>query len=251
MNFHLLTIFPDILQSYTDKGMIRIAQEKKLIEIKYHDLRDFAVDKHGTVDDRPFGGGVGQVFMVEPIVKTLDKIINPSILAKLSQALSSTTLSRTFLTAGALAKAVVRNRDKHNRKIILLSAKGKKWTQSLAREYATLDEVVFICPRYEGVDERVKEFIDEEISLGDFVLTGGELGAAVIMDSITRLIPGVLGKEESFLDESHSTEGYLEYPQYTRPEVFTYEGKEYKVPDVLLSGHHAQIKDWRDQHSTK
>jgi len=227
MNFHLLTIFPDMLESYTSKGMMRIAQEKKLITIKYHDLRDKAVDKHGTVDDRPFGGGVGQVFMVEPIVKTLEKISFHSFLSKI------------------LPKKNI------NRKIVLLSAKGRTWNQQMAKEYSKLDEVIFVCPRYEGVDERVKEFIDEEIAIGDYVLTGGDLGALVIMDSVTRLIPGVLGKEESFQDESHSTEGYLEYPQYTRPEIFNYKGKEYQVPEILLSGHHANINKWRQDHSRK
>jgi len=204
-----------MLKSYTDKGMLRIAQEKKLINIKYHDLRAQAVDKHGTVDSPPFGGGVGQVFRVEPIVKTLAKI-----------------------------------RRKKNSKIVLLSAKGKTWNQSLAKKYSKLDQIIFVCPRYEGVDERVKQFIDDEISIGDYVLTGGDLGALVIMDSISRLIPGVLGKEQSFIDESHSTTGYLEYPQYTRPEIFKYKKKQYKVPEILLSGHHAEIEKWRKHQSS-
>jgi tRNA (guanine37-N1)-methyltransferase len=212
MRFDLLTIFPEIFDSYITKGMIRVAREKKKIDFKIHFLRDHAVDRHGTVDDRPFGGGPGQVFRIEPIVKTLNKI-----------------------------------RRKKKSKIILLSAKGKKWNQEMAREYAKLDQLIFICPRYEGVDERVKNFIDEEISIGDYILTGGELGALVIIDSVTRLIPGVLGKEESLDEESHSTPGYLEYPHYTRPEVFKYKKKTYGVPEILLSGHHAKIKEWRDK----
>lgn len=214
MQYHVLTIFPDILDSYINKGMLRIAQEKKIINFKFHDLRDQAVDKHGTVDDRPFGGGVGQVFMIEPIVRTLNKI-----------------------------------KRKKNSKIILLSAKGKKWDQQTAQKFSKLDQLIFICPRYEGVDERVKDFIDEEISIGNYVLTGGELGALVIIDSVTRLIPGVLGKQESYLEDSHSIPGYLEFPQYTRPEIFKYKKKQYPVPEILLSGHHAKIEKWRKEKS--
>ena len=130
-------------------------------------------------------------------------------------------------------------------KIVLLSAKGKKWNQQLAKKYSKLDNVIFICGRYEGVDERVKKFIDDEISIGDFVLTGGELGAAVIIDSITRLLPGVLGNENSAQDESHSEPGVLEYPQYTKPSVFEIDGKKMRVPKVLLSGNHKEIDKWR------
>ncbi|HTW96258.1 MAG TPA: tRNA (guanosine(37)-N1)-methyltransferase TrmD, partial [Candidatus Methylomirabilis sp.] len=136
-------------------------------------------------------------------------------------------------------------------KIILLSAKGKKWTQKKAREYSKFDNIIFICGRYEGVDERVTNFIDEEISIGDYVLTGGELGAAVMIDSITRLLPGVLGNAESAVSESHSTEGVLEYPQYTRPEVLTINKKRYTIPKVLLSGNHEQISKWKINNSTK
>src|SRR3989339_1895099 len=187
MKFEILTIFPEILDSYIEKGMIRIAQEKKIVSFKMHNLRDYAVDNHGTVDDRPYGGGPGQVMMVEPIYKALKKI-----------------------------------RRAKKSKIILLSAKGKTWNQQMAQKFSKLDQLIFICPRYEGHDERILEFVDEEISIGNYVLTGGELGAAVIIDSVTRLIPGVLGKIESLDEESHSTPGYLEYPQYSRPEVFTY-----------------------------
>jgi tRNA (guanine37-N1)-methyltransferase len=218
MNYHFLTIFPDIFDSYINKGMLRVAQAKKLVKFKTHFLRDEAVDNHGTVDDKPFGGGPGQVFRVEPIYNTLKKI----------------------------------KRTKKS-KVILLSAKGKKWNQQLAQKFSKLDQLIFVCPRYEGVDERVKKFIDEEISIGEYVLTGGELGAMVIVDSVTRLIPGVLGKQESLNEESHSTPGYLEYPQYTRPEIFSYkknkQTKNLRVPKVLLSGHHKNIQAWREEHS--
>jgi len=237
MRFDILTIFPEIFDSYISKGMIRIAQEKKIVNFKMHSLRDYAVDNHGTVDDRPYGGGPGQVMMVEPVYKALKKI-----------------------------------RKAKKSKVILLSAKGKTWDQQLAQKYSKLDQVIFICPRYEGHDERITQFIDEEISIGNYILTGGELGAAVIFDSITRLIPGVLGKIESLDEESHSTPGYLEYPQYSRPEIFTYKKKsphykvcplnagqakkqkmivkKLKVPEVLLSGHHKNIVSWRKENSS-
>jgi len=214
MQFDIITIFPDIFDSYINKGMIRLAQEKKKVKFKFHDLREYAVDKYGTIDDRPFGGGAGQVFMIEPLTKALKKI-----------------------------------RKKKNSKVILLSAKGKVWSQSKAQSFSKLDQIIFICPRYEGVDERIKEFIDEEISIGEFILTGGELGALTIIDSVTRLLPGVLGGSDSLLEESHSTKGYLEYPQYTRPEIFKYKSKKMAVPKVLLSGHHANINEWRKKHS--
>jgi tRNA (guanine37-N1)-methyltransferase len=175
------------------------------------------VDKHGTVDDRPYGGGPGQILMVEPVLKALKKIQSSKV--------------------------------KCQSKIILLSAKGKKWTQQTAQKFSKLDEIIFICPRYEGHDERIKKLIDEEISIGDYVLTGGELGAMVIMDSITRLLPDVLGEPESLKEESHSTPGYLEYPQYSRPEVVKIKNRNARVPKILLSGHHEKIRAWRTQKS--
>lgn len=174
------------------------------------------MDKHGTVDDKPYGGGPGMVMMIEPIYKTLKKI-----------------------------------KRKKNSKVVLLSARGKTWTQQRAQKYEKLDQLILICGHYEGVDERIKNFIDDEISIGDYVLTGGELGAMVLIDSISRLIPGVLGKEESLKEESHYKKGYLEYPQYTRPEVFKAGKKNYQVPEMLLSGHHAKIKEWREKQSKK
>jgi len=236
MRFDIITIFPDILDSYTSKGMLRIAQEKKLIEIKAHDLRKFAVNDYGQVDDRPYGGGPGQVLMVEPVYKALRTVCKGTTKHKNIEA--------------------KKRKDKKN-KIILLSARGKTWNQGMAREFAKLDRIIFICPRYEGHDERIRKFVDEEVSIGDYVLTGGELGAAVIIDSVTRLIPGVLGKAESLKTESHSTPGYREYPQYTRPEIFSYSKTSktskkkkvvLKVPKVLLSGHHKKIEEWRREH---
>jgi len=234
MNFQIITIFPEMLDSYFNEGMIRRAIGKKIIKIKAHNLRDWTSDKHRSVDDSPYGGGAGMVMKAEPIFKALKAL-------EVRSKKSEVRKEKTRLRQGFGGRG---------RKIILLSAKGKKWTQAMARKYAKLDEVIFICGRYEGVDERVTNFIDEEISIGDYVLTGGELGAAVIIDSITRLLPGVLGNAESAVAESHSTEGVLEYPQYTRPEVLTINKKHYKVPAVLLSGDHVKIKKWREDRRT-
>lgn len=217
MLFNIITIFPEILDSYLNEGMIKRAIGKKIVRIKTHNLRDWTNDKHRSVDDSPYGGGAGMIMKAEPIYKALKQL----------------------KIKGRVKKA----------KIVLLSAKGKKWTQKMAREYSKLDEIIFVCGRYEGVDERVLNFVDEEISIGDYVLTGGELGAAVMIDSITRLLPGVLGNAESAISESHSEEGVLEYPQYTRPEVLKIGKKKYKVPEVLLSGDHKKIAEWRSKRS--
>jgi tRNA (guanine37-N1)-methyltransferase len=223
MKFDIITIFPKIFDSYFGESIIKRAQEKSLIEITTHDLRDWTNDNHKTVDDTPYGGGAGMVMKIEPLVKALKDINFKGPVDKIKNLFG-------------LQKKI---------KVVLLSAKGKTWTQAMARDYSKLDKVIFICGRYEGVDERITNFIDEEISIGDYVLTGGELGAMVIIDSITRLLPGVLGNEASAVDESHSQVGILEYPQYTRPPVFKAEGEEYKVPEVLLNGNHKEIDKWR------
>ncbi len=217
MRFDIITIFPKIFDSYFGESIIKRAQAKKLVKINIHNLRDWATDKHKSVDDTPYGGGAGMVMKVDVLYRALAK-----------------------LKAPAFAKASARQA-----KVVLLSAKGKTWTQAMARKYAKLDRVILICGRYEGVDERVKEFVDEEISVGDYVLTGGELAAAVIVDSVSRLLPGVLGNKESARDESHTKPGVLEYPHYTKPEVFTVGRKQYAVPKVLLSGNHKKIEEWR------
>jgi tRNA (guanine37-N1)-methyltransferase len=218
MKFHLLTIFPAIFDSYLNESILKRAQEKKLIKVKIHNLRDWTSDKHKTVDDAPYGGGAGMLMKIEPLYKALQDI-----------------------------KKLDKKIKVGKRKIILLSASGKKWGQALAQKYSKLEEIIFICGRYEGIDARIKKFVDEEISVGDYVLTGGELPALTIIDSITRLLPGALGNRESIIEESHSQDGLMEYPQYTRPEVFLAGRKKYAVPKILLSGDHKKIKEWRNK----
>lgn len=227
MIFNIITIFPKIFDSYFNESIIKRAQEKKIIKIKTHDLRKWTTDKHKTVDDTPYGGGAGMLMKIEPLYKAIKSIV------------------RTQNCAFSKKYQKVSSKNKKS-KVILLSAKGKKWDQQMAKKYSRLDEVTFICGRYEGVDERICKFIDEEISIGDYVLTGGELGAMIMIDSITRLLPGALGNQNSAIEESHSTPGQLEYPQYTRPEIFEADGKKYRVPKVLLSGNHAEIEKWRE-----
>lgn len=219
MHLHIITIFPKIFDSYFNEAIIKRAQGAGLITIKTYDLRNWTTDNHRSVDDSPYGGGAGMVMKIEPLYKALESV-----------------------------KSEIKNKKI---KTILFSAKGKRWTQQMAKEYSQLDEVIMICGRYEGVDERITTFIDEEISIGDFVMTGGEIGAMVVVDSITRLLPGALGNDLSSADESHSEPGVLEYPQYTRPEAFKADDQEYKVPEVLLSGNHAEIEKWREQNKKK
>jgi len=216
MRFDIITIFPNIFDSYFNESILKRAQEKKLIKINIHNLRDYTTDRHKTVDDRPYGGGFGMILMVEPILKAVT----------------------------ALRKA-----ESQKSKVILLSPKGKKFDQQMARRFSKLDQLIIISGRYEGVDERVAKYIaDEEVSIGDYILTGGEVPAMVIVDTVTRLIPGVIAKgsleEESFIKEHN-----LEFPHYTRPESVVIDGKIRKVPQVLLSGNHKKIKEWQEKHS--
>lgn len=224
MRFDIITIFPEIFSSYFNESIIKRAQDKNVIRINVHNLRDWTTDKHKTVDDTPYGGGAGMIMKVDILHKAIESII-----------------------AGHKPTIAKKNKTK----IILLSAKGKKWNQQLARKYSKLDNVVLLCGRYEGVDERIVNFVDDEISIGDYVLTGGEIPAMIIVDSITRLLPGVLGNKASNQDESHSELGILEYPQYTRPEVYPVGKKKYKVPGILLSGNHQKVAGWRKNKSKK
>lgn len=218
MNFHIITIFPNILDSYTTESIIKRAQNQGIINIKTYNLRDWTEDKHKTVDDTPYGGGAGMLMKIEPLYKAIRD---------------------------------VKMKCTGNTKVYLMSAKGKTWTQKEAKKFTKLDNLILICGRYEGVDERITKFIDGEISIGDYVLTGGEIGALVLLDSITRLLPGALGNNESAISESHTEPGQLEYPQYTKPSVFEADGKKYPVPKVLLSGNHAEIEKWRVSKSKK
>lgn len=213
--FHIITIFPKILDSYFQESLLKKAQEKGLIKIQAHDLRDFTDDKHRKVDDTPYGGGPGMVLKIEPIYKAVQ-----------------------FLKS----KSQIPNPKK--RRVILFSLRGKKFDQKEAHRLAKYDQLIFICGRYEGVDERVAQYVaDEEISLGDFVLSGGELPAATIIEAVSRLVPGVLGKRES-LEELKGS-----YPVYTKPEAIKLKGKIHQVPKVLLSGNHKEIEKWRISHS--
>ena len=220
MTFHIITIFPNIFSSYFNESIIKRAQAAGIIKINIYNLRDWTSDKHKTVDDTPYGGGAGMVMKIEPLYKAVcdikDKIKKGSI------------------------------------KTALLSAKGVIWNQKLAHSYCGPDHIILICGRYEGVDERILNFVDEEISIGEYVLTGGEIPAMVIVDSVTRLLPGALGNSQSVKNESHSQPGFLSAPQYTRPEVFTdQQGNKYPVPKILLSGNHQEIEKWRRRQSRK
>jgi len=212
MTINVLTLFPDYFTSALESSILGKAQEKNLVKINIINIRDFADDKHKTTDDRPFGGGPGMVMKIEPIYKALE-----SIGAKKGQA---------------------------NAKIILTSAKGKVFDQKKALDYAELKVLTIICGHYEGIDERVAEnLIDEEVRIGDYVLTGGEPATNVMIDSVARLIPNVLGNKASSEDESHSKTRKFAPPTYTRPEEF----KGWAVPKVLLSGDHGKIEKWRQE----
>ena len=220
MRFDILTIFPGMIESYAKESILGRAQKSGLIEVKAHDIRAFADNKHNKVDDTPYGGGAGMVMSVQPIDKAL--------------------------------KAV---KKRFGSRVILMSASGKRFTQDDARRLASYKQVIFICGRYEGIDARVEEhLVDESLSIGDFVLTGGELPALTMIDATARMVPGVLGNAESLAEESH-TDGLLEYPQYTKPESYSFrKGLKRliaKVPDVLLSGNHKAISEWRKKNAKK
>ncbi|KKS80285.1 MAG: tRNA (guanine-N(1)-)-methyltransferase, partial [Candidatus Woesebacteria bacterium GW2011_GWC1_43_10b] len=205
MKIDILTLFPEMFKGPFGESIIKRAQEKGFVEIKIHNLRDWAVDKYKSVDDKPYGGGAGMILRIDVVDAAITKLQTP------------------------------------NSKIILLDAGGKTFTQQKAKELSKEKHLILIAGHYEGVDHRVHEhLVGEVISIGDYVLTGGELPAMVIADAVVRLIPGAI-EPASLKEESHSKKGYLEYPQYTRPEEY----KSWKVPEVLLSGHHAEIKKWR------
>lgn len=212
MKFDILTIFPGLFDAILGESIIGRAQENNIISINAVNIRDFSKDKHKKTDDYPYGGGNGMVMLAQPIYDAYTSI------------------------AGSLD---------YKPRVIYMSPQGRKLDQSLVEELSKYDHLVLLCGHYEGIDERIiDEIVDEEVSIGDYVLTGGELPAMVLIDAVCRTIPGVLSNEESYSDESHSG-GLLEYPQYTRPNEFN--GR--KVPDILMSGHHANINKWRRQQS--
>lgn len=241
MRFDIITIFPHIFDSYFQESILARAQKNKLIKIQVHDLRRWTKDKHKTVDDRPYGGGPGMILMVEPIFRAVT-----ALKSQIPNTKSQTNSKSKILNSKQTAAGEKSREPKARTRVILFSAKGKKFTQREAKRLSKYDQLILICGRYEGVDERVARHIaDEELSVGDYVLTGGEIPAMIVVDAVSRLIPGVLGKKESLKEESFSIENYLEYSQYTRPENF----RGWGVPKVLLSGNHREIEEWRKSKS--
>lgn len=212
MNIHVLSLFPDMFTGVFGSSILKKAQEKGAVTLSVTDIREFAYDKHRQVDDYPYGGSAGMVLKPEPMFEAVEK-----------------------LSAGRKPR------------VVLLCPQGERYKQKKAEEFAQEEELILLCGHYEGYDERIREYlVTDEISIGDYVLTGGEIGAMTIVDSVVRLLPGVLGQEASHVNDSFST-GLLEHPHYTRPADF----RGMKVPDILLSGHHANIEKWREQQSLK
>ncbi len=213
MKFDILTLFPDAIEPYLNTSIVGRAREDGFIDVNTWNIRDYTDDKHNTVDDTPYGGGAGMVMKIGPIDKALESI------------------------------------EKGNKKkIVVLSARGEEFTQEKAKEYAKLDQLILISGRYEGIDQRVADQLaDEEISIGSYVLAGGEIAALAVLEATARLVPGVLGNKESLTEESHNEPGVKEAPQYTKPEEY----RGWRVPDVLLSGHHGEIETWRQNQKRK
>lgn len=206
IKFDIITIFPDIFTSYLSESLIARAQKKKLIKVNVHNLRKWTIDRHKTVDDRPFGGGLGMVLKIEPIFLAIKQL------------------------------------KKRNSKVILFTPRGEKFNQKLAYNFSKKEHLILICGRYEGVDERVaKRLADFEISIGDYDLMGGEIPAMVLIEAISRLVPAVISKKQLLKERITKEKGFIEYPQYTRPEVFN----KWRVPKFLLSGDHKKIEEWR------
>ncbi len=211
MQIDVITAFPEMLQAFFGESILKRAQEKNLVQIEMWDLRTFASDKHKTIDDYPYGGGPGMILKPEPIFKAVDKI--------------------------------KKKHPKKNTKIVLMTPQGERYSQKKAKELSKADHLVLICGHYRGVDERIiQKLVTDEISIGDYIITGGELPAAVIIDSVVRLLPGVLGDFDSAMGDSFSG-NHLDHPHYTRPAEF----RRMKVPEVLLSGHHDRVRAWREE----
>ncbi|HEY4476077.1 MAG TPA: tRNA (guanosine(37)-N1)-methyltransferase TrmD [Candidatus Paceibacterota bacterium] len=209
MRFDIITIFPELFKPFAQESLLKRARAKGVLSIETHNLRKWTKGPHRVVDDKPYGGGLGMVMKVDPIFRSVKSL-----------------------------------KRKKRAKVILFTPRGRKFTQLQAHAWAKLDQIIFICGRYEGIDERVaKHIADECISVGDYVLMGGEVAAMAVIETVSRLIPGVIGKE-TFLKERKQKAGFLEYPQYTRPEVF----KTWRVPQTLLSGNHKKIVEWKKKH---
>ena len=235
LNIKIITLFPQFIENFVDSfGIVKRAIKLKLLDLKAVNLRSFGLTERQIVDGRPYGGGVGMVLRADVLHKAIRKISNFK-----------------FSDQGRSLRQISKGRQR----IILLTPQGKPFTQKEAQRLSKYDNLIFVCGRYEGFDERVRQFADEEISIGDYVLMGGELPALVISEAVMRLRPGVLGKDESVDKESFS-EAMLEYPQYTKPETLEIRNKKlgnrkYKVPKVLLTGHHKNIEEWRKEEAVK
>lgn len=214
MQFDVFTLLPEVFPPYLESSILRRAREREVIDVRVHNIRDYAHDRHHTTDDLPYGGGGGMVMKPEPVYEAVETVLG--------------------FSGGAGAPCP----------IVLLTPQGRKLTQELARDYSREARLALICGRYEGVDERIRRLASDELSIGDFVLTGGELPALTLIDAVTRLLPGALGDEGATFDDSHSA-GLLEYPHFTRPPEFRGQG----VPEILLSGDHARIQAWRREHA--
>jgi tRNA (guanine37-N1)-methyltransferase len=213
IRFDVLTLFPDLFQGYLTQSLLKLAIQRGLVGVHLWDIRDWATDKHQKVDDRPFGGGPGMVLMPEPVVGCVED---------------------------------VRSKAEPAGRVVMLTPAGRRLTQPVVEELAGHDRLILLCGRYEGFDDRIRQVLDPlEVSVGDFVCNGGEVPAMVVIDTVIRLIPGVLGDDQSAADESHSAPGRIEYPQFTRPRVF----RGLEVPEVLLSGNHQAIAKWRADQS--
>jgi tRNA (guanine37-N1)-methyltransferase len=214
MKINILTLFPEMFQGLFSKSILHQAQEKGIVEYNVVDFRQYSKDKHGRVDDYPYGGGGGMILTPQPLFDAVEDL---------------------------------QRKSQTKARVILLCPQGERYTQKKAEEFAEEKNIILLCGHYEGYDERIRDFlVTDEISIGDYVLTGGEIGAMTIADSVTRLLPGALGNETSAVTDSFST-GLLEYPHYTRPADF----RGYRVPDILLSGHHAKINDWRREQALR
>lgn len=227
MKISILTLFPEMFSGPFDHSIVKNAKEKKLVSVNFVNIRDFGVGPHKVVDDKPYGGGLGMILRVDVLKKAIEQ----------TKDLPAIGSRRRQVQAGKNSEAL-------EQKVVLLSPHGKTFNQKKALEFASLKHLILVCGHYEGVDERVKKFIDEELSIGNFIVTGGEIPAMLVTDAVTRLIKGVL-KEGVTSAESFSP--LLEYPQYTKPDTY----KDFRVPSILLSGNHGKIKSWRNKISLK